>query len=201
VKFRYKIRRRCCSSIPVLICELFVPMLMIGLIICFSHFLLNNSLFESNKNTRCSQNPSEDSSKDNYLQMNCLNIENDLFKQNSSKRNLIVRYLNNSNENILFEKFVERIKSSLNENDCSVTSQMNVLLWENLSSEDRTDLFSCKTCLNILIHIYYFFPKQFSYEIIVEMPSNDLFEQKLKVGIDNSFEQRHQHPSEQIVDL
>ena len=67
---RYTNRQRICSCIPIIICELIFPLLLLACIIGFSHYLFNNDkmndnnstlihsrLFNLNDDEKCSQDP------------------------------------------------------------------------------------------------------------------------------------------------
>jgi len=196
---------------------------MFGIIIFFSHYLMNNnqinendqifennSLFSLNENEKCSQNPSKDFSnkimnKNLFdLSNNCLNIINDIYIKKYLKINLIIRFLNQSNNHYLLEKFLFRIKNEKKLNNCISSKRINILIWENLSEENKLDnsiLFDENNSLNIIIDIDQLSSKLFIYDIIVQMPQINKFKDKLEIKIDHSFLEKHQHPSEQIVFL
>ncbi len=146
----------------------------------------------------------EFNSRNQYsLSIDCLNLGNNLFGHNSSKTNLIIRFLNQSNSpNDLFDNFLKDIEYKLSQSNCLSSDRTHVLLWNNLSDQTRQDdsiLFNKINGLNIIIDIHHLSSKSFDYDILIEMPQEKSFLEKLETRLDISFLQRHQHPSEQIV--
>jgi len=192
---------------------------MFLIIIYFSNYLINNNkidendkrfennpLFGLNQNEKCSQNSFEHFSNElNLLDFDnhCFNIENNIYIKNYSKTNLIIRFLNKQNSNDLLNRFISEIKTSKQFHNCILSGRINLILWNDLSEDNKKDnsiLFDKKN-FNIIIDIDELSSQFFQYDIIVEMPQREIFKEKLKMKIDNSFLQKHQHPSEQIVFL
>ncbi|CAF1436607.1 unnamed protein product, partial [Rotaria sordida] len=215
----YTNRKRFCYCIPLIICELIFPLFLFGIIIYFSHYLfnktnidennkekLNNYLFDLNENEKCSQNPFDEylnnetnSKKQISFENNCLN---DLFFNKYSKTNIIIRFLNKSNDSdYLFNELINDIKKKLKQTNCSLLNKTNLILWNDLSEEYKKDdyiLFNENNSFNSIIDIEQLSSHVFFYNIILTMPQYNKFKEKLRKKIDYSFLQRHQHPAEQI---
>ncbi|CAF1132313.1 unnamed protein product [Rotaria sp. Silwood1] len=214
---RYTYRQRICSCIPLILFELLFPLIIFIIICLLSHYLFNNdnnnrniieknSLFDLNQYDKCSLNPYindlNNEKKKNILFEN--NSLNDLFINKYSKINIIIRYLNksnNDNDYYLYNKLINNIKYKLKEDDHLLYNKTNIIDWIYLSEEYKKNdylLINYQNCFNIIIDIKEYTSKIFSYFIIIKMPEYNKFKQKLLYKIDYSFFQRHQHPAEQI---
>ncbi|CAF3658697.1 unnamed protein product [Adineta steineri] len=206
---KYLKRVQCCYSIPIILFELFIPLIFILIIIYFSHYYfnknnLNEIFFEKNQYNKCSQySLKEFEEKKHFLSFDhCLNNENDLFIEKYNEINLIIRYLKQSDHNKdFFQKFLHKFSQKVHSKNCLSKKKFHIKLWNDLSMKNQNDnniLFNETNGLNLIININELSIELFQYDLIVQIIPNDLFLQKILNKIDFSFLNRHQHPSEQF---
>ncbi|UJR24690.1 hypothetical protein I4U23_006063 [Adineta vaga] len=197
---RYTIRVRICRCIPVILCELIFPLVILGIIIYCSHDLLNTK--ETNEILSSSSNETETCFEDLQkkfqfynFENDCLQIEHKIYQKQFSKVNLILRFLNQTNENKdLLNILIQRINNHLQ--FCKLKGKTNFLLWNHLNK--NSILFDEENGFNFIIDIHQLTSIIFSYDIIVQMPKEKTFLEKIIHKIDFSFLQKHQHPTEQF---
>lgn len=222
---RYTKREKFCSCIPLIIFEYLFPIFSFGLIIYLTNILFNNNMLNENDKTllfnndlnehgKCSPSPFQNNfmNENNYknkidFENNCLKdfLNSDVNNTNHSKITLFLNLLNKKNEtNYLFTKLVNEITNQLNINNCYLYEKTKVILLNddvsNRYKNEKNILFNKKmNSFNIIININELSYEKFLYQIIIEMPNNNLFQKKLKYKIDKSFLENYQHPAEQIV--
>ena len=217
---RYSNRQRVCCSIPIIYFEFILPVLSVGIILLFSHYLFNNENFNENEqrtfsknffglneNEKCSDDPQKyffnETKNEPKNEENCLKIFDERIFDKSSKINLYLRFLNRSNSNEEFIlKFIDEINNQLKLNHCISMKVNQFLLWKDLSKQDQDEdsiLFNQTNHFNLILDVKQLNMKLFEYDLIVQMPKLKFFERKLKLKIDHSYLSRHEHPAEQIV--
>ena len=209
---RYSIRVRCCSCLPLVACELLVPLSMLLTIVYLCQYVLGNSeqvnvtdLHASAGKEKCSLNLLSDLSrvsdeKDRWTSVGrCLEFDQQVLERRSTRLNLFVRRSNESGPKDLLEDFIHRLETQLRINPLrgeltrlphEPFDVQSILFKHNVDDD---------TQLNVIIDIHQFTSQVFRYDLLVPMTDLTAFRDKMRLRVDRSFIRRHEHPSEQTV--
>ena len=135
-----------------------------------------------------------------HLEDDCLQIDEKIIPNQFPRVNLYLRFLNQSSKNdqllgALFHRMVEQLDLA----KCLPLGRTNVAFWKKNAEQNDSILFDQEEGLNIIVDIHQFTSELLSYDIVVQMPTDNDFIEKLTRKIDFSFLLKLQHPAEQAI--
>lgn len=210
---RYTRRVRICSCIPLIFFELLFPLILVGIISYFSQHLMGgndsdelNQLLSSDTNDRCAvfdaQSLSEGMKEyhEMVLSHGCAHMP----RNNTFPGPMTIHLLMKDHSHLAqaFSKtFEEQLELLLCANDDETGIKLR-LLTTATTEEINAILFpSDPSQVHTVIDIKDFSSNTFQYDIIVPMLDESHFREKVSKFLLKSFFLKHQHPSEQSVEI
>lgn len=185
----------------MIIIQIILPLILIGIIIYFSHYLIernhskkeNSSLFGLKSNEICSKDSFENSRKEFFnSKSSCLNISSKFYPNISS---INIQLIIKCPTNEIFEEILFQFKSFIEIHQCQ---NIEILPWKSNLKHEQI-LFQNSNSFRLLIDIKQMKRNLFDYELIVPQSKTDEFNEFLTTKINLNFLKSYEHPSEQIV--